>query len=108
MEIKEIIITEHALQTVRDEFEYLKETVSIDYAHKFRDDFPAQVETILPFYLKYSECRFLATSNKIYRNIIWGSYLIIFKILERKILVLGIFHTRQNSKKIKSFRRIKK
>lgn len=107
MEVK-IILTEHALQTVRQEFDYLKENISVEFAYKFRDEFPKQVESILPFYLKYSECRFLPTKNKIYRNIIWGNYLIIFKILEKEILVLGIFHSSQNSKKLKSFRRIKK
>lgn len=108
MEIKEVIITEHALQTVRDEFEYLKENVSPEFAYKFRDEFPKQVEAILPFYLKHSECRFLPARNKIYRNLVWGNYLIIYKLLEKEILILGIFHTNQNSKKLKSFRRIKK
>ena len=108
MEVKELVITEHALQTVRDEFEYLKENISTEFAHKLRDSFPVQVELILPFYLKHSECRFLPTKNKIYRNLIWGNYLIIYKILEKEILVLVIFHSNQNLKKLKSFRRIKK
>lgn len=106
--MKEIIITANAIQTVKDEFEYLKENVSIDFALKFRDEFSKKVENILPFYLSYPECRFLITKNNIYRNVIWDNYLIIFKILEKEILVLGIFHTKKNPKKIKTFRRVKR
>ncbi len=108
MEIKSIVTTNHALQTVRSEFDWLKENASVAFAHKFRDDFQTQVENILPSYLSYPECRYLPTKNNIYRNIIWGNYLIIYKILKKEILVLGIFHTRQNPKKLKAFKRIRK
>jgi hypothetical protein len=80
MEIKELIITTHALQTVNNEFGWLKENASVAFSYKFRDDFQKQVESILPSYLAYPECRHLPTKNNIYRNIIWGKYLIIYKI----------------------------
>ncbi len=104
----EIVITEHALQTVNAEFNYLKEFASDRAAHQFKDDFVRQVDSILPFSLGHPECRFLPTKNKIYRNIIWGNFLIIYKILKNEILVLGAFHSKQNPSKLKSYRRIKK
>lgn len=104
----EIIITEHALKTVHDEFNYLKEFVSVKIAHKFKDEFVNQVDVILPFYLSHPECRFLPTRNNIYRNIIWGNFLIVYKILKNEILILGLFHSKQNPVKLKAYRRIKK
>ncbi len=104
----EIVITEYALQTVNTEFHYFKEFASERVAHRFKEDFVTQVDSILPLLLSHPECRFLPTKNKIYRNIIWGSFLIVYKILKNEILVLGVFHTKQNPVKLKSYRRIKK
>ena len=104
----EIVITEHALQIVNAEFSYLKEFASERIAHQFKDGFVRQVDLILPFYLGHPECRFLPTKKKIYRNIAWGSFLIVYKILKDEILVLGVFHSKQNPAKLKSYRRIKK
>lgn len=108
MEITKIVVTPHAIQTLRTEFDWLKDNASVAFANKFRNDFKTQVDSILPSYLAYPECRFLLTPKNIYRNIIWGNYLIIYKIRKKEILVLGIFHTKQNPNKLKSLRRIKK
>ena|ERR1019366_3254808 len=107
MEIKPITITTHAIDTLLSEFEYLKASVSVEYAQNFRNEFIRKTDGINPNYFSYPECRFLPTKNKIYRNIIWGDYLIVFKVLAKEILVLGIFHTKQNPGKLKSYRRIK-
>ncbi len=104
----EIVLTAHALKTVHVEFEWLKENASVKAAYKFRDEFQQQIENILPSYLANPECRFLPTPNHIYRNVIWGNYLIVYKIRSKEILVLGIFHTKQNPNKLKSYRRVKK
>ncbi len=108
MEIKALVISAYAIQTVKNEFEYLKEKISDGYAYKFREQFFQKAENILPFYLSFPECRFLPTKNKIYRNVIWDNYFLIYKILGNEILVLGIFHTSQNPSKVKAFRRVKK
>lgn len=104
----EIVITPHALLTVHTEFTYLKEFATERTAQKFKNEFVERVDSILPNYLAYAECRFLLTKNNIYRNIIWGNYLIVYKILRKEILVLGVFHSKQNPVKLKSYRRIKK
>ncbi len=104
----EVVITEHALQTVHNEFNYLKEFASDRVAHQFKAGFVQQVDSILPFYEGHPECRFLPTRNKSYRNLIWGNYLIVYKILKKEILVLGLFHSKQNPAKLKSYRRIKR
>lgn len=107
MEIKRVSVTTFALLTVNAEFEYLKENASTPFAYKFRDKFIEHVELLTSNYLHYPECRFLPTKGKIYRNVIWRDYLLIYKILKSEILVLGVFHARQNPRKLKSYRRIK-
>lgn len=104
----EIVITAHALLTVHTEFTYLKEFTTERAAHRFKNGFVRKVDSILPQYLAYSACRFLPTKNNIYRNIIWGNYLIVYKILRKEILVLGVFHAKQNPAKLKAYRRVKK
>jgi len=44
-------------------------------------------------YFMYPECRFLKTTNKIYRNIILESYLIIYRVTKTRIELLRIFHS---------------
>ena len=66
----EIVITPHALLTVHTEFIYLKEFATERVARNFKSGFVEKVDSILPLYHSYPECRFLPTKNKIYRNII--------------------------------------
>ena len=87
----EIAITPHALLTVHTEFTYLKEFATERAARKFKNGFVEKVDSILPQYLAYPECRFLPTKNNIYRNIIWGNYLIIYKVLKKEVFGIGCF-----------------
>jgi hypothetical protein len=103
----EIVIKEYVLSQLEAEYMYFFKEYSENYADTFYDSFFKIVENILPHYLSYPECRFLSTKNKTYRNIIWGNYLIVFKIKKKNIEVLCLFHTKQNPKKLKVARRIK-
>jgi plasmid stabilization system protein ParE len=58
-------------------------------------------------YLLHPECRYLETKNKIYRNIILGSYLIIYRITPNKIEVLRAFHGSRSPKTIAKTRSLK-
>jgi len=59
-------------------------------------------------YLMFPEVRFLFTKNKKYRNIILGSYLIIYRIETEKVEVLRIFHSSQcTPQNIATVKRIK-
>ena len=107
MEVKNVAITPHALVTVNREFDYLKENASLVFAYKFRVKFLEIVNELGNGYLLFPECRLLPTKHKIYRNAIWRDYLFVYKILKGKILVLGVFHAKQNPVKLKPFRRIK-
>ncbi len=103
----EIIIKERARLDVLNQYTYYAENYSVRYAEKFLNGFIKQVETILPFAWGYPECRFLPTKNHIYRNIVWGNHLIVYKILKKEIWIVGVFHTKQNPDKLKLYRKVK-
>jgi hypothetical protein len=103
----EIVIKAQARLDVFNQYQYLFENSSERFAEKFLTGFVNHVETILPFVWGYPECRFLPTKNHIYCNIVWGNYLIVYKILKREIWVVGLFHTKQNPSKLKSYRKVK-
>ena len=104
---KEIIIKEFAFKQLEEEYKYYSTIYSIDFAEEFRIQFFELINKILPSYNSNPECRFLPTKNKIYRNIIWNRYLIVYKINRNTIDILSIFHSKQNPDKLKQVRRIK-
>lgn len=63
--------------------------------------------TLSSYYNVYPECRFLATKNRIYRNIILDAHLIIYRITDQRIEVLDILHSVSSIRKIQSIRKIK-
>ena len=103
----QIIIKQSALDDLEVQYHFYAENYSLDYAEKFRLDFFKEIRKILPNPLKFSECRFLPTKNKVYRNIVWNNYLIIFKIKKTSVDVLLLHHTKQHPKKLKAARRVK-
>lgn len=103
----EIIIKAQARIDILNHYTYYAENYSVRYAERFLNGFIKQVETILPLIWTNPECRFLPTKNNIYRNIVWGDYLIVYKILKKEIWVVGVFHTKQKPSKIKSYRKVK-
>ena len=105
MEKWQIEISEFAEAELAAECKYFKEHYSEKYAAAFWQNFYLQVSSILPNPLKHAECRFLPTKKKIYRNIVWGNYLIVFRIKSFRIQVLTLFHTKQHTGKLKQTRR---
>lgn len=57
-------------------------------------------------YLLHPECRHLETKSKMYRNIILGSYLIIYRIRANRIEDLRAFHGSRSPKIMKEVRKI--
>ena len=58
-------------------------------------------------YLSYPECKYLPTKSQMYRNIILGSYLIIYRISSERIEVLKAISSRMSITKIRGARSIK-
>ncbi|MFB2118237.1 type II toxin-antitoxin system RelE/ParE family toxin [Parapedobacter sp. 2B3] len=55
----------------------------------------------------HPECRFLRTKGKIYRNLIHGNYLVIYRITTERIEVLNVIHGSRSVSTIKSSRKIR-
>jgi hypothetical protein len=102
-----IIIKEQVQTDVYNQYTYYAENYSLQFAEKFRIDFILQVDTILPNIYQYPACFFLKTKKHIYRNIIWNNHLIIYKIMKNEIWIVGLFHTKQDPKKLKLYRKVK-
>jgi plasmid stabilization system protein ParE len=100
-------ITDAALDELQAEILYHKVNTSEFFAAKMKISFMAQVDSILPNPYIYPECRFIPTQTQLYRNIVWGNYLIIYKIKKTEIIVLSLFHSKQSPRKIKRIRKRK-
>jgi plasmid stabilization system protein ParE len=55
----------------------------------------------------FRECEEIPTKTKLYRKAVCMSWLIIFKINESEIVILGIIHSSRHFSKIRSLRKIK-
>ncbi len=55
----------------------------------------------------YKECKEIPTTNHIYRRAVCFDWLIIFKIKEATILIIGIIHGSRKSSKIRQLRKMK-
>ena len=105
MVIRELIIADSAYDELHSEIHYHKLNTSEVFAATMKTDFMRRVDSILPNPYIYPECRFLSTMTQICRNIVWGNYLIIYKIKRDSIEVLSLFHTKQKPSKIKLTRK---
>ncbi len=98
---KELVIKTAALDQLQEVYLYYRDYVSVNFAEKFRLNFFSTIQLILPLYNRYPICKFKKPLNKSYRQITWNKFLIIYKITERNIEILSLFHTKQNPKKLK-------
>ena len=108
MEIKqkEVVRSTFYLADIQDIFEYGEATFGEKAALFFYEDIRSIVRSLETQYLLHPECRHLETKTKMYRNIILGSYLIIYRIKAHKIEVLRAFHTSRSPKYIKAIKKI--
>ena len=104
---KEVIRSKYYLLDVQDIFEYGEITFGENAALNFYEDLKLIVKTLETQYLLHPECRHLETKSKLYRNIILGAYLIIYRIKPSRIEVLRAFHGSRSPKSIKSVKKIK-
>ena len=103
---KEVIGSTFYYDDLQDIYEYGEATFGTRLADSFFDLMISEAENLETQYLLHPECRHLETKNKIYRNIIIGSYLIIYRITENRIEVLRAFHGSRSPKTIKSSKKI--
>jgi toxin ParE1/3/4 len=104
---KEVRRSTFYLDDIQDVFEYGEATFGLNAALYFFEDLKLIVRRLELEYHLHPECRHLETKSKKYRNIILGSYLIIYRITETRIEVLRAFHGSRSPRTIKNSRSIK-
>jgi plasmid stabilization system protein ParE len=107
IERKEVKISKQFDLDIVNIFEYGEETFGYSAAKIFIGDIYNFVWSLDSMYLTHPECRHLPTKSRMYRNIILGSYLIIYRIKPERIEVLKAISSRNSISKIKSSRSIK-
>ena len=107
IEKKKVIRSTFYLHDIQDIFEYGEAIFGEKAALYFYADLKQTVHDLETQYLLHPEFRHLETKTKIYRNIILGSYLIIYRIRAKQIEVLRAFHGSRSPKTIKQVRKIK-
>ena len=102
IERKEVRISEQFEFDAESLYIYGEEVFGTIAAKSFIADIYSRILSLDRMYLIHVECRHLPTKNKIYRNIILGSYLIIYRINSDYVEVLRILHAHSSIRKIKS------
>ena len=83
------------------------ETFGYTQSRKYFNTISCLVEKLENDYNYHSECRFLATKSRKYRNIILDAHLIIYRITNEHIEVLDIIHSASSIRKIRDVRSIR-
>ncbi|TRX40360.1 type II toxin-antitoxin system RelE/ParE family toxin [Flavobacterium restrictum] len=104
---KKVVKSVFYYKDIQDIFEYGEATFGEKAAISFFEELLLITANVETHYLLHPECRHLETKTKKYRNIIFGSYLIIYRITPHRIEVLRAFHGSRSPKSIKESRKIK-
>ena len=102
-----VILSPFLEKDIQDIYLYGYETFGKNAAETFKAELIFMIRALKNLYEIHPECRFILTKNRIYRNIIFGSYLIIYRINPTQIEVLKAINSRMSIAKIRSARSIK-
>jgi len=107
LEKKEVKVSKQFDIDITTIFEYGEETFGYSAAKIFIGDIYNFVWNLDNMYLIHPECRHIPTKTKMYRNIILGSYLVIYRITPERIEVLKVISSKMSVSKIRAARSIK-
>jgi toxin ParE1/3/4 len=80
-------------EDLADIYQYGTETFGLALADAFLEEIYQLLIQLSTRFYSHPECKFIPTKDKVYRNIIFGSYLIIYRVYPDKIEVLRAFHS---------------
>lgn len=107
IQAREIAVSDMALQSLEQVYEYGIETFAYAAATVFIEELIRLIEELSENYLLHPECRYIITKSKMYRNIIHGGYFVIYRITSVRIEVLNVLHNSRGISNIKATRKIK-
>ncbi|WP_103665853.1 type II toxin-antitoxin system RelE/ParE family toxin [Gracilimonas amylolytica] len=103
---REVAVSEQFTEDLKSVYEYGEEIFGAASAKSFVSEIYSKIWSLDQTWAHYPECRHLPTKDQIYRNIILGSYLVIYRVNNDHILVLRILHGHSSITKIKGSRKI--
>ena len=106
-ERKEVRISKQFDLDIFSVYTFGEEVFGAIAAKSFIADIYSRIWSLDSMYLLHLECRHLPTIDKRYRNIILGSYLIIYRITSERVEVLRILHSHSSIRKIRASRHLK-
>ena len=104
---KKVVKSDYYYKDIQAIFEYGEATFGENAALSFFEELLNVTRNLDFYYLINPECHHLETKTRKYRNIIFGSYLIIHRITPIRIEVLRAFHGSRSPKLIKKSSKIK-
>jgi len=104
---KKVVKSDYYYKDIQAIFEYGEATFGENAALSFFKELLNVTRNLDFYYLIHPECHHLETKTRKYRNIIFGSYLIIYRITPIRIEVLRAFHGSRSPKLIKKSSKIK-
>jgi hypothetical protein len=88
--IKRVVFSEHFYFTLVQVLNYGLEEFGSVVAYNFNIEIERKTKLLSNLYLTFPENRYLPTKSKMYRNIILGKYMILYRIKPNTVEVLAI------------------
>ena len=104
---KEVKISGKFYESTDKIYDFSYETFGYFQAERYRQKIRNYLLTLPELYLSYPPCRHIPTKSRIYRIIILGAHLIIYRITRERIEVLDIIHGAMSISKIRDVRKIR-
>ncbi len=102
-----VIISIIAETDIQNIYLYGVETFGKNAAETFKAELMFMIRALRNLYEIHPGCRFLVTKSRMYRNIIFGSYLVIYRITPTRIEVLKAISSRMSISRSRTARKIK-
>jgi plasmid stabilization system protein ParE len=104
---KPYIVSREFNESRKHIYEYSVKTFGYFQAERYMQKIRNALDALPVYYHVYPECRHIPTKSRKYRNIIFKSHLIIYRITAARIEVLDIVPARSNTDKIRNVRKIR-
>ncbi len=107
LKVKRVVLSTYFIETQNQVIEYGAELFGYTLALKLDKEIEKRVQELSTLYELHPENKFITTKTKIYRNIILGKYMILYRIKPTTVEVLAIYHSSIKPASIRIKRNIK-
>lgn len=106
-EIRQVVISDIAIESLENIFLYGIETFSFNSATVFIEEIYNRIYQLTTDFFLHPICRFIPTKTGMYRNLIHSKYLVLYRVTAERVEVLNIIHSSRKPSRIKTMRKIK-